>query len=74
VAGRIFVTVKPNARKTSVTPVSDREYQVAVQVPARQGKANEAVIETLAAYFSVPKSRIKIVRGGSGRKKLIAIE
>jgi uncharacterized protein (TIGR00251 family) len=74
VAGRIFVTVKPNAKKPSVTPVSEREYQVAVRAPARQGKANEAVIEALAAYFSVPKSKLKIVRGETGRKKLISIE
>jgi uncharacterized protein (TIGR00251 family) len=73
-AGRIFVTVKPNAKKTSVTLVSDREYQVAVQAPARQGKANQAVIEILAAYFSIPKSKVKIVSGETGRKKIISIE
>jgi uncharacterized protein len=73
-AGRISVTVKPNARNASVTPVSDREYRISVQAPARDGKANDAVIEILADYFAVPKSKIKIIRGHTGRKKLVAID
>lgn len=70
---RIAVTVKPQARKESVTQISESEYRVAVHAPPVDGKANRAVIELLAEHFSVPKSSIKIIRGESARKKLIEI-
>ena len=69
----ISVSVKPQAKKESVIQVSATEYQVAVKAPPHDGKANLAVIKLLADYFSVPKSQIKIVRGHTARKKILAI-
>jgi len=70
---KIWVTVKPQAKKSEVKKISVGEYAVAVTAPAREGKANEAVIELLAEYFSVPKSSIRIVRGQTGRRKLVQV-
>ena len=70
---RIWVTVKPQARKTEIAEIASGEYRVAVRARAQEGKANEAVIELLAEYFSVPKSTVKIIRGQTSRKKLIEI-
>ena len=70
---RIWVTVKPQARKEEIAEIAAGEYRVAVRARAQEGKANEAVIELLAEYFSVPKSTVKIVRGQTSRKKLIEI-
>jgi uncharacterized protein YggU (UPF0235/DUF167 family) len=39
-----------------------------------EGKANDEVVELLARYFSVPKSSVKVLRGQSSRKKLVAID
>jgi uncharacterized protein len=72
-ARRIYVTVKPNAKRADITPISDTEFRVAVPAPAQDGKANEAVVEILAGYFRVPKSTITILRGHSARKKLIEL-
>lgn len=72
-ARRIYVTVKPNAKRADITPISDTEFRVAVPAPAQDGKANEALIEILAGYFRVPKSTITILRGHSARKKLIEL-
>jgi uncharacterized protein (TIGR00251 family) len=69
----ISVSVKPQAKKESVIQVSPSEYRVAVKAPPHDGKANLAVIKLLADYFSVPKSRIKIVRGHAARRKILAI-
>jgi len=46
---------------------------VSVHAPAREGKANRAVIELLAAHFSVSRSSIKIIRGESSKRKLVEI-
>ena len=71
---KIWVTVKPQAKREDVKKVTDGEYIASVRAPAREGKANQALIELLSDHFSVPKSSIRIIRGKSGRRKLIEIE
>ena len=70
---KLSVHVKPQARKQSITKISEQEYQIAVHAAPVAGKANEAVVELLAKYFSVPKSSVKVLRGQSSRKKLVEI-
>lgn len=70
---RIWVTVKPRAKREGVTKIADSEYVASVRAPAREGKANLALIELLADYFSVAKSSVRIVRGQAGRRKLVEI-
>jgi uncharacterized protein len=70
---KISVQVKPQARTESIVKISQREYRVSVHAPARAGKANEAVIELLAKYFSVARSSVRVLRGQSSRKKLLEI-
>jgi hypothetical protein len=72
-ARTIAVTVKPNSKSPGVTQLSERDFRVAVREPARDGKANLAVIDLLARHFGVAKSHIKILRGQSSRNKLIEI-
>ena len=70
---KIWVTVKPQAKKEEIVAVADGSFMASVQAPARQGKANEALIELLASYFSTSKSSVRIIRGATSRKKLIEI-
>lgn len=72
-ANKIWVTVKPRAKREAVEQVGDGAYVVLVRAPAREGKANQALTEILAEYFSVAKSAVRIVRGETSRKKLIEI-
>ncbi len=69
---KLNVRVIPNAKKRNVTREEDR-LKVRVEAPAVDGKANSAVIETLAKFFSVKRSRIKIVKGEKSREKVIEI-
>lgn len=70
---RIWVTVKPRSKRQEVKKTTDGEYLVSVHAPAREDKANQALVEVLAYYFSVPKSSVRIVRGQSSRRKLVEI-
>jgi uncharacterized protein len=70
---KIALTVKPNAKKIEVITISPDEYRVAVREPARDGRANRAVVDLLARHLGVPKSMVKITRGLSSRHKLIEI-
>ena len=65
----VQIQVKPNARKVGVEILPDGSLKVAVNAPPQEGKANKAVIEVLADYYSVPKSSIRIVMGQKGKKK-----
>ena len=70
---RIQVTVKPQAKNEEVRKIAEGEYAALVRAPAREGKANEALIALLANHFSVTKSSVKIIRGQRSRKKLVEI-
>ena len=61
----LSITVKPNAKREGVEKRPDGSYRVAVHAPPVEGKANEAVVEMLADYFSVPKSSVRIHRESS---------
>jgi uncharacterized protein (TIGR00251 family) len=71
---RIAVTVAPRARRTRVEPLDGGGVRVAVTAPAHEGRANEAVIEALAEYFRVPRSRVRIVLGRASRRKVVEVE
>ena len=71
---KLFVTVKPGARTESVERISDTELIVKVRAPAQEGKANRAVTEALAAYLGLPKSRVVLQKGATGKKKIFEIE
>jgi uncharacterized protein (TIGR00251 family) len=72
-ARKIWVNVKPHAKKETMTQISDTEWQVSVQALPEKGDANKAIIKLLARHFSVPQSAIKILRGSFARKKLIQL-
>ena len=70
---RIVVLVKPNAKKESVEKIDDSTYQVRVNAPPHEGRANEAVTMALADFFKISRSRVQIVKGQKSKKKLVEI-
>ncbi|MCL4392133.1 DUF167 domain-containing protein [Patescibacteria group bacterium] len=71
---KLFVKVKPKAKKEKVERIDGEHFVVAVAAPAEKGLANDAVIAALAEHFNVPKSRIAIVSGRTSREKVIEID
>ena len=69
----IEVKIVPNARKTSVEKEGEK-YKVYVTAPPVDGKANKALIEVLSEYFNIKKSSFEIIRGETGRNKLVRID
>jgi uncharacterized protein len=69
---KIEVTVRPQARKNIVEKTSSG-FKVSTTAPAREGRANEAVIQLLAEYFDVAPSKITILRGHTSHKKLVEV-
>jgi len=46
---------------------------VRIKAPPVDGKANEALLAFLSKALSCPRSNIEIVRGETGRRKLIRL-
>ena len=86
---KIIVKAKTRAKITKVErvgqpaidfPNKDREkkveivtYKVSVKEAPVDGKANEAIIKTLAGYFDISKSSIKLISGQSSKQKIFEI-
>lgn len=71
---KLTVRVKAGSHQEKVEKVDETEYIVWVREVAEKGKANAAVIEALAEYFGVAKSRVWIVAGHASRSKIVAVE
>ena len=67
------VRVTPHARQNKVVETDDGVLRVYTTAAPDKGHANVAVVELLAEYFDVPKSRIKILSGLTFREKTVAI-
>jgi uncharacterized protein (TIGR00251 family) len=50
------------------------ELSVRVTAAPEGGKANAAVIKTLARSLGIPKSSIEVVRGSTSRHKVLSFE
>ncbi len=70
---RVTVRVVPRARRVAVEPLAGGGFRVTVTAPAHEGRANEAVVDALAAHFGVPRSRVRIVLGRTARRKVVEI-
>lgn len=71
---RLQIRVTPRARQPAVSTADDGSLVVKVRAPAEDGRANEAVVEALAAHFGVSKRAVSIVRGHSSRRKLVEVQ
>jgi hypothetical protein len=69
----VQVKVIPGAKKTVVQDEGTR-LKVYLTAPPVEGKANEALVECLAAYFAVKKRRVTIIKGLKSKHKTINIE
>lgn len=68
----IQIRVNPKASRNEVAFRDG--WKVWVTAPPVDGQANAAVVELLAKTFGVPKRSITILRGETGKDKLIAVE
>ncbi len=70
----IKVRVKPGSRRESVEFMEDGRFKVSIREPAREGKANRALIKLLSKKLGVPPSSITIKSGKTSRDKLVEIQ
>lgn len=71
---RLAVHVTPRAARDEIAGWRGDELVVKVTAPPEGGKANEAVCRTIAAALHLPKSAVRVVRGGSARHKSVEVD
>lgn len=71
---KLSVYVQPGARETAIVGWVGDVLRVSISAPPVDGKANEALIALLAKTLGVPKSGVRIQRGGSSRRKTMEVE
>ncbi len=74
VGAAIAVRVTPRASRNGIAEIlSDGTIKIHVAAPPVDGEANDELIRYLADVLNVPKSRLEIVAGQSGRDKIISV-
>jgi uncharacterized protein (TIGR00251 family) len=66
--------VTPNAARTAITGYGNGYLQVKLAAPPVKGKANRELIDFLSRTLGVKRSTITIVKGMTGRNKVINVE
>lgn len=70
----LAIRVTPRAKRNEIVDVlADDTVKIRLTAPPVEGKANKALVEFLSEVMGVPKSRIEIVAGATGRDKLVSI-
>jgi uncharacterized protein (TIGR00251 family) len=70
----LAVRITPRASHNEIIDVlSDGTVKIRLTAPPVEGKANSALIEFLADLLEVPRSRIEIIAGTTGRDKLVSV-
>lgn len=67
------IRVTPHAKQNKVVD-ADGVLRVYTTVAPENGRANDAVVKLLSDYLDVPKSRIKILKGLTGRDKVVTVD
>ncbi len=71
---KISVKTKPNAKETKLVMIDETHFEAWVNEPAKDGKANDAVVKLVAKGLGIPKSRVEIVHGLRSRVKTLEID
>ena len=71
---RLTVKVHPRARRSAITGRFGDAWKLDLAAPPVDGKANQECIRFFAELAGVPRSRVRIVTGATGRMKVVEID
>jgi len=68
-----LVRVQPRAKRNAVYPAAGGGVKVYVAAPPEDGRANEAVVETIAEWLGVKRRQVEIIGGETNRNKVVQV-
>ena len=66
--------VQPGASRSEFAGEHGGRLKVRLAAPPVEGRANDALVEFLAAYFEVPRRNVRIIAGLKSRRKRVVVE
>jgi len=70
----VEVYLQPRASRTRVAGEHDGRLKIQVAAPPVDGEANAALLEAMAGWLGLPKSRVALESGASSRRKTVRIQ
>ena len=68
-----LVRVQPRAKRNAVQPAAGGGVKVYVTAPPEDGRANDAVVETIAEWLGVKRRQVEIISGETNRNKVVRV-
>ncbi len=69
----LTVRVQPRASRSEIVGRQGGALKVRVASPPVDGAANEEMVRLLAKSLGVPRSHVELLRGASGRNKVVRV-
>jgi hypothetical protein len=66
--------VLPSSSRNSFAEVAGGELKIKITAPPVDGMANKGLIVFLSKSLKIPKGDIKIIRGETGKRKVLLLE
>jgi uncharacterized protein len=66
--------VQPGASRSEFAGRHGERLKLRLAAPAVENKANEALVEFLAAHYGVPRRNVRILSGLRSRQKRVEVE
>lgn len=70
---KLFVRVKAGEKIAKIAQIDENHFEVSVKQLPQDGKANEAVIKTIAKHLKVVQNQIKITHGAKSKNKTLMV-
>lgn len=71
---RVTVKVHPRARRSAIAGRLGQAYKLDLTAPPVDGKANEECVRLFAELAGVPRARVRIISGLTGRNKVVEVD
>lgn len=65
--------IQPKASRDEISGLQDERLKIRITAPPVDGKANTHLIRFLAGIFDVPRTRIELLNGDTGKRKTLRI-
>jgi uncharacterized protein len=70
----LYLHVVPGAKVAAVRGPHGERLKIAIDAPPADGKANEALLDFIAAVIAIPRRRIHLHKGTTSRDKIVRVE
>jgi uncharacterized protein (TIGR00251 family) len=68
------IHLQPGAKRSEIAGFRSGVLYVKVTALPRKGQANKALVELMAETLRLPRGAFEIVRGRTGRNKMVAVQ